>query len=62
MSLKAKEAQREKSKFAMQMRRELETKEQTALDREKQRLSKSRKRQAMTEEQTICTGELTSLQ
>ena len=56
MSLEAKEAQREKSKVAMQTRRELETKEQTALakdkHREKQRLSKSRKRQAETEEQT----------
>ena len=44
MSLEAKEAHREKSKYAIQMRRKLETIEQTALakdkHREKQRLSK----------------------
>jgi hypothetical protein len=48
MSPEAKEAQREKSKFAIQKRCELETKEQTALakdkHREKQRLSKRRKK------------------
>jgi hypothetical protein len=56
MSPEAKEAQREKSKFAMQKRHELETKEQTALakdkHREKQRLSKTRKCQDETEEET----------
>ena len=56
MSLEAKEAQTEKSKFAMQTRRELETKEQTALakdkHREKKRLNMRKKRQAETEEQT----------
>ena len=56
MSLEAKEAQREKSKFAMQRRRKLETKEQTALakdkHREKKRLKIRKKRQAETDEQT----------
>jgi hypothetical protein len=56
MSPEAKEAQREKSKFAMQKRHRLETKEQTALakdkHRDKQRLSKTRKCQAETEEET----------
>ena len=42
MSLEAKEAQREKSKFAMQMRRELETKEQTALAKDKHNEKKGR--------------------
>ncbi len=55
-SSEAKEAQREKSKFAMQKRCELETKEQTALaknkHREKKRLNMRRKRQAETDEQT----------
>ncbi len=37
MSPEAKEAQREKSKFAMQKRCKLETKEQTALAKEKHR-------------------------
>ncbi len=37
MSPEAKEAQREKSKFAMQKRRELETKEQTAFAKDKHR-------------------------
>ena len=37
MSPEAKEAQREKSKFAMQKRRKLETKEQTALAKDKHR-------------------------
>ena len=56
MSPEAKEAQREKSKFAMQKRCKLETKEQTALakdkHREKQRLEMRKKRQAETDEQT----------
>ena len=56
MSPEAKEAQREKSKFAMQKRHRLETKEQTALakdkHREKQRRRKMRKCQAETEEET----------
>ncbi len=37
MSPEAKEAQREKSKFAMQKRRKLETKKQTALAKDKHR-------------------------
>ena len=40
MSPEAKEAQREKSKFAMQKRRKLETKEQTALAKDKHREKK----------------------
>ena len=56
MSLEAKEAQREKSKFAIQMRRKLETKQQTALakdkHREKKRLKMMKTRQAETEEHT----------
>ena len=40
MSLEAKEEQREKSKFARQTRRELETKEQTALAKDKHREKK----------------------
>jgi len=40
MSLEAKEAQREKSKFAIQRRRDLETKEQTALAKDKHREKK----------------------
>ena len=40
MSPETKEAQREKSKFAMQTRRELETKEQTALAKDKHREKK----------------------
>ena len=55
MSLEAKEAQREKSKVAMQTRRELETKEQIALakdkHREKKRLKMRKTRQAETEEE-----------
>jgi hypothetical protein len=56
MSPEAKEAQREKSKYAMQKRCKLETKAQTALakdkHREKKRLNMRRKRQAETDEQT----------
>ena len=55
MSLEAKEAQREKSKVAMQTRRELETKEQIALakdkHREKKRLKMRKTRKAETEEE-----------
>jgi len=40
MSLEAKEAQREKSKVAIQMRRELETKEQIVLAKDKHREKK----------------------
>ena len=40
MSPEAKEAQREKSKFAMQKRCKLETKEQTALAKDKHREKK----------------------
>ena len=40
MSPEAKEARREKSKFAMQKRRKLETKEQTALAKDKHREKK----------------------
>ncbi len=54
-SPEAKEAQKEKNQFAMQKRRELETKEQKALTktklREKQRLIKKKKWQAETDEQ-----------
>ncbi len=56
MSPEAKEAQREKSKFAMQKRCKLETKEQSAFakdkHREKKRLKMRKKRQAETDEQT----------
>ncbi len=50
------EEKREKSKFAIQRRHDLETKEQTALakdkHREKQRLAMKRKREAETEEES----------
>ncbi len=56
MSPEAKEAQREKSKFAMHKRRKLETKEHPAFakdkHREKKRLKMRKKRQAETDEQT----------
>jgi hypothetical protein len=65
MSLEAKEAQREKSKFAIQRRRDLETKEQTALakdkHREKQRLAMKRKREAETEEESHLHREINML-
>ena len=65
MSLEAKEAQREKSKFAIQMKRELETKEQTALakdkHREKKRLKMRKTHQAETEEQTHLHREINKL-
>ncbi len=61
MSHEKNEAQRERSKFAMQKRRKLETKEQSALakdkHKEKQRLSKRRKHQAKTEEETKSNNE-----
>ena len=41
MSLEANEAQREKSKFVMQTRRELETKEQTTFAKYKHREKKT---------------------
>jgi len=65
MSLEAKEAAREKEKFAIQRRRDLETKEQTALakdkHREKKRLAMKRKREAETEEEKNGRGKKISL-
>ena len=58
MTPEAKEAHREREMFAIRMRRDLETKEQTALakdkHREKKRLAMKRKWEAETEEEKIC--------
>jgi len=65
MSLEAKEAHRETSKFAIQMRRKLETKEQTALakdkHREKQKLKMRKTRQAETDKQSHLHREIKQL-
>ena len=65
MSFDAKEAHREKSKIVMRMRRDLETKEQTALaknkHREIKRLAMKRKREAETEEENNGRGKKISL-
>jgi len=65
MSLEAKEAHREKSKYAIQMRRKLETKEQTALAKDKhreiKRLKMRKTRQAETEKQSHLHREISKL-
>jgi len=65
MSLEAKEAQREKSKFAIRMRRKRETKEQTALAKDKhreiKRLKMRKTRQAETEKQSHLHREISKL-
>jgi len=65
ISHEAKEAQREKSKFAIKRRRDLETKEQTALakdkHREKQRPAMKRKREAETAEESHLHREINTL-
>jgi hypothetical protein len=65
ISHEAKEAQREKSKFAIKRRRDLETKEQTAWakdkHREKQRPAMKRKREAETAEESHLHREINTL-